>query len=409
MSSPQPIALSSIRTFPGQPEYEALRAWPFADEHFYERQVKRLLQHDIPNRVMFGSGVAWVFRSPDGNTVGFGTLDICNDYDRFTDGKRHCYIPLLAVNPAFQKRGHGRTSVRVIVAGAMSWTDAAAIRRDWAGAGRSSGGPGNVTTPLAHSWVAEKETMVDHKRQVRVLLLCNAASWCLVVFMFLSRPTATAQEGAGQRTRFGEIDVERVNVISPAGKTVIAISNKERIAAPVVGGKTYPVAVSDGREHMAGMIFFNQDGDEMGGLVFNSWKMPNGRVAGIGHLSLDRFNDNQVVALQYKENAASVQAGLTFYDRPSDGKFKASLDLIEEARGASPERRSEIKKALAEMSKNGELGAERVFIGSKDRAAQLLLKDSRGRVRARLLIDAGDEAKLEFLDDTGKVIARFPG
>ena len=31
--------------------------------------------------------------------VGFSTLDICKDYEQFTEGKYHCYIPLLAVNP----------------------------------------------------------------------------------------------------------------------------------------------------------------------------------------------------------------------------------------------------------------------------------------------------------------------
>ena len=250
--------------------------------------------------------------------------------------------------------------------------------------------------------------MVDLKRQVHVLLLFNLASWCLVALMCFGGPTITAQEGPGQHQRFGEIDVERINIVSPTGKMVMAISNKERIAAPVVGGKTYPLAVSDGRESMAGMIFFNQDGDEMGGLLFNSWKMPNGKIAGIGHLSFDRLSANQVVALQYKENATTVQSGLTLYDRPASGKFKTSLDLIAEARNASSERQAEIKKTLGEMSKNGELGVERVFIGSKDEAAQLLMKDSKGRVRARLIIDVSDEAKLEFLDDTGKVTARFP-
>jgi hypothetical protein len=251
--------------------------------------------------------------------------------------------------------------------------------------------------------------MIDTNRKIRVLLLCNAASWCLVALMFFSRPMIMAHEGRRDRAHFEEIDVERVNIVSPAGKTVIAISNKERVAAPVVAGKTFPIEVADGRQHMAGMIFFNQDGDEMGGLLFNSWKMPNGRIAGIGHLSFDRFNDNQVVALQYKENASTVQAGLTFYDRPSDGKFRTSLDLIEEARRAAPERQADIKRSLVEMSQQGKLGVERVFIGSKNKAAQLLLKDSKGRVRARLMIDASDEARLEFLDDSGKVTARFPG
>ena len=147
----------------------------------------------------------------------------------------------------------------------------------------------------------------------------------------------------------------------------------------------------------------------MGGLVFNSWRRPDGRIAGIGHLSFDRFQDNQVLALQYKENATTVQSGLTVYDRPGTGAFKASLDLIEEARTATPDRLAEIRRLLAERSGNGELGVERIFLGSRNRAAQLLLRDSKGRVKARLLIDDSEAARLEFLDDQGKVTARFPG
>jgi len=205
-----------------------------------------------------------------------------------------------------------------------------------------------------------------------------------------------------------EITVERINIVSPSGKLVMAISNKERIAPPAVGGKVYPVSVSEGREYMAGIVFFNQEGDEMGGLLFNSFKMPNGRIAGIGHLSFDRYSDNQVLALQYKENARTVQSGLTLYDRPADGSFKKSLDLIEEAQGASPERLAAIQAELKALSGGRSLGGERVFVGSKDRVPQVLLRDSKGRARARLLVDADDEPGLEILDESGRVTARFP-
>lgn len=240
-------------------------------------------------------------------------------------------------------------------------------------------------------------------RLLTLLVTTNVATLgalaCLVLTGF-----APGQEPA----HFRELSAERINIVSPAGKTVIALCNQERIAGPVVGGKSYPVAASDGRELMAGMIFFNQAGDEMGGLVFNSFLRPDGKAAGIGHLSFDRFRDNQVLALQYKENASTVQAGLTLYDRPGDGSFPRSLELVEEARTASPERRAEIQAELGALSKDHALGVERVFLGSKDRAAELVLRDSQGRVRARLVIDARDEARLEFLDEAGQVTARFP-
>ncbi|MBX3381376.1 MAG: hypothetical protein KF805_14875 [Phycisphaeraceae bacterium] len=210
------------------------------------------------------------------------------------------------------------------------------------------------------------------------------------------------------RAEFEEINVQRINVVSPEGRTVLAISNKERIAPPVLDGKTYSVETSSGRENMAGMIFFNQEGDEMGGLLFNSFKMPSGRSAGIGHLSFDRYKDNQVIALRHIENAKSVQSGLTIYDRPGKGQFKSNLDLVEEHRSADPGRKQEIERALSDMREKGELGSERLFLGSKDETAQLVLKDSKGRVRIRLWVDERGESKLEFLNEVGATVAVFP-
>jgi hypothetical protein len=138
--------------------------------------------------------------------------------------------------------------------------------------------------------------------------------------------------------------------------------------------------------------------------------MANGRVAGIGHLSFDRFNDNQVMSLEYNENKSGVRSGLTFYDRPGNGSFKKSLDLSEEAglKTTTPERLKEINAALKEMSEKKELGVQRLFIGSRNEKAQIELKDKNGNVRGRFYIDDNGEAKLEFLDERGEVVSVFP-
>lgn len=54
----------------------------------------------------------WVYRDPDGRLVGFGTLDVCDDYAGFTAGQAHPYIPLLAVNPTIKSLGYGTAIVR---------------------------------------------------------------------------------------------------------------------------------------------------------------------------------------------------------------------------------------------------------------------------------------------------------
>jgi ribosomal protein S18 acetylase RimI-like enzyme len=126
MSTPQPSPLTAIATAPGKPVFQAILAWPFADQPFFVGQVKRLLQRDIPHRVMYGNCMVWTYRDSAGNTVGFGTLDLCKEYERFTAGKYHCYIPLLAVHPAFERRGHGRSIVEHLIAEAVLFAQSAA-------------------------------------------------------------------------------------------------------------------------------------------------------------------------------------------------------------------------------------------------------------------------------------------
>src|SRR5690349_850202 len=88
--SPAPIGLRS-------PEFAAISGWPYADPF-----VSRLLAGDIPQRVLYGNCRVWVYRDPQSQMVGFGTLDVCDDYQEYTGGRPHTYIPLLAVNPTIR-------------------------------------------------------------------------------------------------------------------------------------------------------------------------------------------------------------------------------------------------------------------------------------------------------------------
>src|SRR5215217_3201138 len=139
--------------------------------------------------------------------------------------------------------------------------------------------------------------MGQYPSLIRLLIFSN-----IFLLTFAALVLLSSFDKNDDNKKFKEITVERINVINEDGTPVIVISNKQRIANPIIGGKKFSVSISEGREYMAGMMFFNEAGDEMGGLVFNSFKMPNGKIAGIGHLSFDRYNDNQVIAIQYNEN-----------------------------------------------------------------------------------------------------------
>ncbi|GAB5555751.1 MAG: hypothetical protein Sapg2KO_53420 [Saprospiraceae bacterium] len=242
------------------------------------------------------------------------------------------------------------------------------------------------------------------KNQARLLIASNISCWLIllaVLFMGFSK---------AQNNKFEVLTAERINIVNEDGTTAMAISNKQRIAAPRVSGKEYPVEMIE-RQHFAGMVFFNEEGDEMGGLVFTSGKFPNGKTYGIGHLSFDRYNDNQVINLEHKENIhGTVKSGLTFYDRTGDGSFGKNLDLIYEYKygEVSDQRKTEIINEINGLKKNKQLGSERLFIGSSNEVPQLTMKDEFGENRVKLFIDSTNAAKLHFFNEKGELIGAYP-
>jgi hypothetical protein len=238
----------------------------------------------------------------------------------------------------------------------------------------------------------------NSQKLIKTLIFSNLFLMSLVVFFLITSFNSQVED-------FDEITAKRINILNEDGTIVMAISNKQKIAAPRIDGVEYPVEMIE-RQHFAGIIFFNESGDEMGGLIYNSGKDKKGRVYGSGHLSFDKYNDNQVVNLEYKENIhGTVKSGLSIYDRKSDGSFPKSLELTREYfyDDISEERKNEIKSTLNKMKADKKLGSERIFIGSNNTVPQLVLKDTKGNERLKIFIDSLDVARIQFLDKSGNI------
>ncbi len=110
MSDHTPIPLAFALVELDTPEFSEICGWPFVDSY-----VGRLLQDDIPQRMQNSYCQVWVYRDPDGRLVGFGTFDVCDDCRQYAERPLHSYVPLLAVNPAAERRGHGTSIVRHLI------------------------------------------------------------------------------------------------------------------------------------------------------------------------------------------------------------------------------------------------------------------------------------------------------
>src|ERR1044072_2972381 len=96
----------------------------------------------------------------------------------------------------------------------------------------------------------------DIRRDIRLL-----KAYAVVVTLLLGTLSVAAFRQAAQKTKFTEIDVERINIVEPDGKLRLVISNTPRSIGPIYKGK--PFGYPGGTR--PGLIFFNDEGTENGG------------------------------------------------------------------------------------------------------------------------------------------------
>lgn len=170
------------------------------------------------------------------------------------------------------------------------------------------------------------------------------------------------------KERFEEIDVERVNVLDADGTLRMVISNKNRLPNPVLGGKQ----LERQGPKLPGIIFFNDDGDECGGLVFGGTQDPAGTYWAGMHLSYDQFGNDQVLVLAYNDENGRRSYGLSLYDRP--GKLPIDDILRVTSMPEGPEK-DELQKELRD---DGAFGFPRMFLGREpDGRPTIALSDSK--------------------------------
>ena len=241
----------------------------------------------------------------------------------------------------------------------------------------------------------------DIRRELRLL-----KGYAIVITLLLGTVSLAAFRQASQKQKFSEIDVERINVVEKDGKLRMVISNRDRSIGPIYKGK--PFGYAGGTR--PGIIFFNDEGTENGGLTFAGRREPDGTYRAQSGFSFDQFNQDQVLYFQYNDNNGRRNTGLTIADRANADIYDlvAERDSIMKAIPDGPARTAALQKWAG--PRNGEpLFAPRVYVGrDNSKAAIVNLSDRNGKPRLRLMVDSLGVGSLEFLDADGKVTSRLP-
>lgn len=114
---------------------------------------------------------------------------------------------------------------------------------------------------------------------------------------------------------FDELHVQRIDVVEPDGTTRMVLSNKNRLPPVVIKGQERP-EMGEPRPQ-AGLIFYNDEGTENGGLIFGGKRNEKGEIVDSGgSLSFDKYGAGQIVQLAGIDDKEDRFAGLGV----SDGK-----------------------------------------------------------------------------------------
>src|SRR5687767_744528 len=238
------------------------------------------------------------------------------------------------------------------------------------------------------------------RRELRML-----KGYAVVVTLLLGTLSIAAFRQSSQKVRLTEIDVERINIVEPDGKLRMVISNRPRSIGPIYKGK--PFGYPGGTR--PGMIFFNDEETENGGLTFTGRTREDGTYSSSVGMSFDQFNQDETLTLRYTDENGRKASAITIADRDTRDIYDLIMQRDSINKMTDSTARTAALQRLLGPRDGVPLAATRVYLGrDRSKAAVLNLYDPNGKPRLRLKVDSLGGASLEFLDEQGTVTARMP-
>lgn len=216
--------------------------------------------------------------------------------------------------------------------------------------------------------------------RLRAAVACMALALCAALLV--------GAKAVPKDASFGSIDAERINIREPDGTLRLTISNQASFPGAFVRNRE----VEHPRD-VAGFLFFNDEGTEQGGLIYNGRVGKDGKPSSGLSLTFDRYQQDQQMQLLGVDEGGAHFAGLAFND-VADGTIRPIF--------------SDADKAANEAGDHAI--TQRVFLGkSASRNSTLQLLDARGKPRLELSVAPSGDARIVFLDEAGKPVREISG
>ncbi|MGH2812679.1 MAG: hypothetical protein ACRDI1_08215, partial [Actinomycetota bacterium] len=113
-----------------------------------------------------------------------------------------------------------------------------------------------------------------------------------------------------EMTRFEEIEVRRIRVVDEEGAVRMILT-----APPLPRATFRGEPILEQEPPQAGLVFYNEEGTECGGLWFMGRSGPDGVTADAG-LTFDQYEQDQCITISYQQEGSERSYGISMVDRP---------------------------------------------------------------------------------------------
>jgi hypothetical protein len=192
-----------------------------------------------------------------------------------------------------------------------------------------------------------------------------ATLFLIYVFVFILKNQNSSKK------IFDQIQVQQIRIVEPDGTLRMILSNSKKLPGVIIHGKE----VEQVDRPQAGILFYNDEASENGGLIFGGSKNAKGEVINSGaSLSFDRYGGKQEVNLIGVNDKDNRFAGLSISDsRPEERKTP-----------------------------------DRIWVGrNEDGSSEMALMDTTGKKRIVLKVLENGQSSINFLDDKGNILNSF--
>ena len=226
-------------------------------------------------------------------------------------------------------------------------------------------------------------------------------AFSITVVYWCQQQTASAQT---DNKILDEITVKKIRIVEPDGTLRAVLSSSP--------GFNAGQRAQQGGVRFAGLMFYNEEGRETGGLTYQGKATAEGQDADCT-LSFDQYRQDQNVHLHHEEvkdaKSLRIEDGLSINQRPDWTTVKDEYGLYNQIQKLPPAEADELRLKSAQA---GKVSAGRLFFGvvrgtnegKPYNNAGIFIKNKWGRNAIKIFVDDDNKPHFQVFDPLGKSV-----